>query len=112
MREATTYGVEIPGADGRAGMAAIVTDADFDIERFAAHLAKRLPAYACPVAIRICASLATTETFKQKKSELAQEGFDPRRVGDPLFFRDAKSGEYQPIDADAYAGIIEGTIRL
>src|SRR6201996_222236 len=112
VREATTYGVEIPGADGRAGMAAIVIDPAFDIGRFAAHLAKRLPVYACPVAMRICASLAATETFKQKKSELAQEGFDPQRVGDPMFFRDARSGEYRPIDADAYAGIVDGKIRL
>ena len=29
--EATTYGVEIPGADGRAGMAAIVVDDGFDL---------------------------------------------------------------------------------
>jgi fatty-acyl-CoA synthase len=112
VREATTYGVEIPGADGRAGMTAIVTDADFELGQLAAHLAKRLPVYACPVAIRICASLAATETFKQKKSELAQEGFDPQRVTDPLFFRDARSGEYRPIDAEVYAGIVDGTIRL
>ncbi len=30
--EATTYGVEIPGADGRAGMAAVVVDDRFDID--------------------------------------------------------------------------------
>ncbi len=112
VREASTYGVEIPGADGRAGMVAIVTDGNFDIQQFAAHLATRLPAYARPVAVRICASLATTETFKQKKHELARDGFDPRRVNDPLFFRDGKSGEYRSLDADAYAAIVGGSIRL
>ena len=85
--DATTYGVEIPGADGRAGMAAIVIDDGFDLGEFADHLARRLPAYACPVMIRICASLDTTETFKQKKQELVREGFDPHHVTDPLFFR-------------------------
>ena len=99
--EATTYGVEIPGADGRAGMAAIVIDDNFDIAEFASHLAQRLPVYACPVMIRICTALDTTETFKQKKHELVREGFDPHQVTDPLFFREPKSGEYRPIDADA-----------
>jgi fatty-acyl-CoA synthase len=110
--EATTYGVEIPGADGRAGMAAIVTGNDFDIGEFAAHLAKRLPTYACPAMIRICAALNTTETFKQKKHELVRDGFDPHHVTDPLFFREPRSGEYRPIDARAYARIVDGSIRL
>ena len=52
--DATTYGVEIPGADGRAGMAAIVVDDGFDFGAFAEHLSRRLPVYACPVFIRIC----------------------------------------------------------
>ena len=30
--DATTYGVAIPGADGRAGMAAIVVDESFDLD--------------------------------------------------------------------------------
>ena len=110
--EATTYGVEIPGADGRAGMAAIVIDGNFDIGEFASHLAKRLPVYACPVMIRICTALDATETFKLKKQELVREGFDPHQVTDPLFFREPKSGEYRPIDARAYARIADGSIRL
>ena len=112
VREASTYGVEVPGTDGRAGMVAIVIDTNFDIGQFAAHLAKRLPTYACPVAVRICASLATTETFKQKKHELARDGFDPERISDPLFYRDGKSSAYRPIDAEIHAGIVDGKIRL
>jgi fatty-acyl-CoA synthase len=112
VAEATTYGVEIPGADGRAGMVAIVIDAGFDLEQFAGHLARRLPAYACPVMIRICAALDTTETFKQKKHGLMREGFDPHLVTDPLFFREPKSGAYRPIDAGTFARVIDGSIRL
>jgi fatty-acyl-CoA synthase len=112
VTEATTYGVEIPGADGRAGMTAIVIDSGFDLQEFAAHLSRRLPAYACPVMIRICAMLDSTETFKQKKQELMREGFDPHHVIDPLFFREPKSGEYRPIDAQAYARLVDGSIRL
>jgi fatty-acyl-CoA synthase len=108
--DATTYGVKIAGADGRAGMVAIVADADFDIREFHSHLARRLPAYACPVFVRLCAGLDMTETFKQKKQELVREGFDPYVVSDPLFFLD--TGAYRPLDADAYARIADGSIRL
>ena len=110
--EASTYGVEISGTDGRAGMAAIVIDQNFDLGDFADHLSRRLPAYAAPVMIRICDALDTTETFKQKKHELMREGFDPHRVTDPLFYREPKSGTYRPIDASAHARILDGSIRL
>ena len=79
---------------------------------FGDHLARRLPAYACPVFIRICTTLDTTETFKQKKQELIREGFDPQRVKDQLFFRDPASGAYRPIDAAGYARIVDGSVRL
>jgi fatty-acyl-CoA synthase len=110
--EATTYGVEVQGADGRAGMVAIVTDDRFDLAEFGDHLARRLPAYACPVFVRFCATLDSTETFKQKKQDLIRAGFDPHRVTDPLFFRDPKSGAFLPIDATSYARISEGSVRL
>jgi fatty-acyl-CoA synthase len=110
--DATTYGVEIPGADGRAGMVAIVADARLDLKEFSDRLARRLPAYACPVLIRLCASLDTTETFKQKKQELVREGFNPHLVKDPLFFREPASGAFRSVDAASYARILQGLIRL
>jgi fatty-acyl-CoA synthase len=110
--EATTYGVEVQGADGRAGMVAIVTDDRFDLAGFSDHLARRLPAYACPAFVRICATLDSTETFKQKKQDLIRAGFDPNHVTDPLFFRDPKSGAFLTLDAASYARISEGSIRL
>ncbi len=110
--DATTYGVSIPGADGRAGMSAIVVNEGFDITALPAHLAQRLPAYARPVFIRISSEIDATETFKQKKGELSREGFDPGGISEPLFMADAKSGAYVPLDAEAYAAILNGSIRL
>jgi fatty-acyl-CoA synthase len=110
--DATTYGVEIPGTDGRAGMVAIVVGDAFDLGALRHHLASRLPTYACPVAVRICAALDTTETFKQKKQDLMREGFDPRLVKDRLFFGDPGSSAYLPLDAAIFAGISDGSIRL
>ena len=105
--DASTYGVTVPGADGRAGMAALVVDQGFDLGIFAEHLSRRLPTYALPVFVRFCQALDATETFKQKKQQLIREGFDPSVVGDPLFLRDSASGDYRPIEPAVYARIAE-----
>ncbi|RXG95033.1 long-chain-acyl-CoA synthetase [Bradyrhizobium zhanjiangense] len=110
--DATTYGVSIPGTDGRAGMSALVVNEGFEIAALPAHLAQRLPAYARPVFIRISCEIDATETFKQKKGDLAREGFDPEAITDPLFMVDPKSGAYVALDAEAYAQIVDGAIRL
>jgi fatty-acyl-CoA synthase len=110
--DAATYGVRLPGTDGRAGMVAIVTGDGFDLGELRDHLSRQLPAYACPVLVRICATLDSTETFKQKKHELVREGFDPARVNDPLFFLDVNLGFYRPIDAEACAQLMNGALRL
>jgi fatty-acyl-CoA synthase len=110
--DSTTYGVEIVGHDGRAGMAAIVIGGDFDLTALTDHLALRLPVYAHPLFLRISAGLDATETFKQKKHQLAHEGFDPAGVGDPLYFRDPASGAYRPLSAEEYGGIVGGAIRV
>jgi fatty-acyl-CoA synthase len=105
--DASTYGVAIPGVDGRAGMTAVVVDQAFDFGIFAKHLSDRLPAYALPVFVRFCRTLAATETFKQKKQQLIGEGFDPSVVRDPLFLREAATGDYRPLDRAVYACIVE-----
>jgi fatty-acyl-CoA synthase len=110
--DATTYGVGIPGTDGRAGMSAIVVNEGFDIAALPDHLAHRLPSYARPVFIRISRELDATETFKQKKGELAREGFDPAAISDPLFILDPKSGAYVALDAEVHARVNDGTIKL
>ncbi len=98
--QATVYGVAVPGEDGRAGMAAIVTDDRFDLAALENHVAAQLPPYARPLFLRLSDGLAITETFKQKKQQLCEEGYDAARVADPLFKLDAKSGAYLPIDGD------------
>jgi fatty-acyl-CoA synthase len=112
VRDATTYGVTVPGNDGRAGMAAIVAGDDFDFKIFTDHLADRLPAYAHPLFVRISAAIDATETFKQKKQQLIRDGFDPEAVTEPLFLKDPQTGDYRPLDIALYAQIVEGSIRL
>ena len=110
--DASTYGVAVSGADGRAGMAALVVDRRFDFGIFGDHLSYRLPRYAVPAFVRLCRALDATDTFKQKKQRLIREGFDPSVVDDPLFLRDPVTGDYRSIDRAVYARIVAGEIRL
>jgi fatty-acyl-CoA synthase len=110
--EGVVYGVSVPGADGRAGTAALVVNADFDLAAFRADVASRLPSYARPVFLRIVSTLESTGTFKPRKQELMQAGFDPSRVADPLYFDDARTQRYVRVDAALYAAISNGTIRI
>lgn len=53
MKTTVVYGVKIPGAEGRAGMAAIYDpEGNLDIEKFGEGIEKKLPFYARPVFIR------------------------------------------------------------
>jgi fatty-acyl-CoA synthase len=110
--EANVYGVAIPGHDGRAGMAAIVTRADLDLDALRANLARQLPPYALPLFLRVRHDLDMTTTFKQKKIELVGDGFDPARSSDPIYFNDPQRNAFIRLDVDAYKRINSGAIRL
>ena len=91
-------------------MAAVAVSGDFDLAALHAAVTARLPGYARPLFLRIVASFARTETFKQKKTALAAEGFDPAIVADPLYID--RDGAYRPLDAEVHAAIGRGEIRL
>jgi fatty-acyl-CoA synthase len=112
VMDAVVYGLAVPGADGRAGAAALVVNADFDLAVFRAEVAAHLPPYARPVFLRIVRTLEATATFKPRKQELVQAGFDPKLISDPLYFDDPRSQRYVPLDAAVFAAISSGTLRI
>jgi citronellyl-CoA synthetase len=77
-----------------------------------AHLDAQLPGYAVPVFLRVSDSLTTTGTFKHRKAALRDEGYDPGRVGDPLFVRLPGGAAYVPLTPDLHARICQGALRL
>ncbi len=97
--EAVAFGVEIPGNEGRAGMAAITADAQFSLQTLQTHLGNSLPSYARPLFIRRCKSLALTGTFKLQKEALRREGFANPAASDDLWFFDAGIGSFIACDA-------------
>jgi fatty-acyl-CoA synthase len=110
--EANVYGVAVPGKDGRAGMAALVTEGEIDFTALRAYLVKCLPDYARPVFLRIGGAIEVTATFKQKKMDLVKQGFDPSLTTDPIYFDDPQRKGFVRLDAETYARICSGEIRL
>jgi fatty-acyl-CoA synthase len=110
--EANVYGVEVPGRDGRAGMAAIVTEDHFNLTAFHEHLAKQLPEYARPVFLRIRQDVDVTTTFKQRKVGLVKLGFNPETTDDPIFVNDPAADAFERLDGALYGRIIAGDLRL
>jgi fatty-acyl-CoA synthase len=110
--EAIVYGVAIPAAEGRAGMAAVVCSAAFEIGAFERHLAERLPGHAHPVFLRVRSELEVTPTFKLKKQDLAREGYDPAATSDALYFNDRVGAGFVRLDGTLFERIQGGQLRL
>ncbi len=95
------YGVELPRADGRAGMASMVLADDveeLDIDSFSAHVNEQLPAYARPVFLRIQRDMDTTGTFKMVKGDLRKEGYDLGQISDVIYVLKPRSSIYELLD--------------
>ena len=77
VEHAVVYGVEVPGTDGKAGMAALTLreGARFDGAAVARALYEALPAYAVPLFVRIVDDVEQTSTFKTKKVDLRKQGY-------------------------------------
>ncbi|XP_008204870.1 long-chain fatty acid transport protein 4 [Nasonia vitripennis] len=112
LKDAVVYGIEVPGNEGKAGMAAIYDpDQNINFNELAEGVKKALPTYARPLFVRVLASLPMTGTFKLKKKELQQEGIDIHKVKDPIYFLE-KSGKYVKLTEDLYNDIKQEKVRL
>ena len=115
ISESNVYGVSIPNADGRAGMAAIVfhPGSSFDPEAFYQHVVSSLPVYARPLFVRLVREMAVTGTLKQRKVDFYREGYDPEKsTPDPLYFRDDAAGCYVPLTDDILSRLHAGCLRV
>ena len=99
------YGVQVPGNEGRAGMAAVLMQPGraFDPAALFALGEASLPRYAAPVFVRVTQAADLTSTFKLRKVDLQRQGYCPQACGDPLFIRDETARTYRPYSAQALA---------
>ncbi len=115
IEQAAVYGVQVPGTDGRAGMASLVCSVphgQFDFDSLQEIMQDRLPRYAHPVFLRFSAAHDVTGTFKLKKTVLKEEGFDPQQVSDPVYVLLPGSRSWQILDAGSLHALNAGEIRL
>ena len=129
VNEAVVFGVDVPGYDGKAGMAVLVlsqttdssdnsdtpdTASDFDCARsfsdeewedFKTCCRSHLPPAARPIFVRFAKEIPKTETFKYRKGPLRAAGYRPQP--DPVYLT-ASKGKESPtspkrIDESLYA---------
>ena len=106
------YGVEIPGTDGRAGMAAIVLREGLDIQNMdigniSWHIHQHLPGYARPIFLRLLNELPTTSTHKLQKNELRDQAFHLDKVNDSLLVLRPGEQLYTKLNSDFYDQIMQ-----
>jgi fatty-acyl-CoA synthase len=109
--QANVYGVAVQGAEGRAGMAALVVEPGFDIKVLGEHVARELPSFAQPLFVRILPAMETTGTYKMRKMDLVADGYDPGKVKGPLFFHDPNRG-FIKITRAVYDRIANGLVKV
>lgn len=108
LKDCAVYGVDIPGTEGKAGMAAIVdTEGKLDLEHLGAGIRGSLPPYARPLFIRVLSELPMTATFKLKKRDLQLEGYDINKIKDAIYFLQG-NGSYSRFSAEEYATVSSG----
>ncbi len=114
IEDAVVYGVEIPGTNGRCGMAALrlAPGLQLDCAALAVHLDRELPAYAAPLFVRLLREVETTGTFKYKKNDLKMAAYNPLKVTDPLYVRLPGSDRFEVLDGQVYEAIQKGLHRF
>ena len=130
LRDCVVYGVEVPGAEGRAGMATIPDpERKVDVAKMFAGMTDKLPSYARPIFLRFVDEIDLTgqswpkillffftillpATFKLKKRDLQRDGFNPETVKDKLYMMDNKAKTYVPLTQEMYNNIVNGNTRF
>lgn len=107
LRDVISYGVEVPGTEGRAGMVAIVDpEKTLDLKKLATQLKAKLPGYAIPVFLRIIDTVPITGTYKLKKVDLQKGGFDIEQIKNGrVYFFDSTISEYVPLTKELFIDI-------
>ncbi len=112
VKHANVYGVTVRAAEGRAGMATLVTEVELDLAEFRKHLINRLPPYARPLFLRVRKNMDLTGTFKYSKTDLVRQGFNPASSDDAIYFNDLELGAFTRLDQELYERIEKGAIRF
>ncbi|KAK3097888.1 hypothetical protein FSP39_014187 [Pinctada imbricata] len=115
IRDVNVYGVEVPGADGKAGMAAVMLKNEYTVnekllKKLYKHCERELPFYARPLFLRFMTEFIITQTMKNRKVELVKEAYDPFEVKDALYVIDPQNKSYKPLTKANYQQVINSKL--
>uniref|UniRef100_A0A671T369 long-chain-fatty-acid--CoA ligase n=1 Tax=Sinocyclocheilus anshuiensis TaxID=1608454 RepID=A0A671T369_9TELE len=111
--DVAVFGVNVPGVEGKAGMAAIAdSTGNFNCNSFLKEVQHALPPYARPIFLRISPCVDTTGTFKIQKTRFQREGYDPRLTTDQIYFLNSRVGRYELVTEELYNAFEDGSISL
>jgi solute carrier family 27 fatty acid transporter 1/4 len=124
------FGVDVPGQEGKAGMAVIIKT-NVDIEKLSEDIKQSIPSYARPVFIRVAQSVEQTSifnivqkllilftliliqgTFRAQKNKISSVGFDITKCNDKFYYFDLKKQTYLELTKDVYQDIQNSSINL
>jgi len=94
------------------GMGEVAERAGITREGLYKALDEKLPAYAIPIFIRIQRDADTTGTFKYRKVELVQEGFNMDDVTDPIWMYHPERKEYVAFTHDRFDSLRSGAFKF
>ena len=114
IEDSNVYGVSIQNTEGRCGMAALtlLNGNALDWKAFAKYSVDNLANYARPYFVRLRSEKDATSSFKQLKTGLQNDGFNPATVKDPLYFLDPRTWQYVEINQKLYDEIQDGKIKF
>ena len=115
VEDAVVYGVEVPGAEGRCGMAwiQIAEGVDLDLTGLTEFLRAELPGYAVPRFLTAATANATvTGTFKHQKTELKRAGYSCASHDRPVYLLTPESDSFVELTPQIEESIGRGEVRL
>ncbi|CAA0121758.1 Long-chain-fatty-acid--CoA ligase FadD17 [BD1-7 clade bacterium] len=114
IEHAIVYGVAVPHADGKAGMAAISLKEGADnpsTQDLASYMRDALPPYAVPLFIRMQGDQAVTSTFKYQKYKLKEEGWHDVNA-DEVYLLEGGADRYKSLTPQLSEQLSAGELRL
>jgi len=109
VSQVTVCGIQVPGMEGQAGLAALEYEGTLDTASFW-KCAQELPGYAQPRFVRVIDRLDTTATFKLQKVSIKKEGIDPVAQAGRVYLR--QDDGYVPLTPELWRDVLGGNVRL
>ena len=116
LRHCLVYGIQLPGLDGKVGMAALLPEANgtaLDMRLLYEGLDAQLPGHAQPRFLRVLESdeaIETTHTFKPRTEVLQAKSVHPSDIGQ-VYVRDSEKRTFVYLEDDRYRRILEAPHR-